>query len=355
MKYFDGIAGRSPHGERGLKSVARVGRHHQRWSLPARGAWIEIAPSSGFSANGKVAPRAGRADRNIMADVTPLVAGGYHLRGGAPSPRHTALAGTASLPVRGAWIEMARSRRLASAWGVAPRMGGVDRNLGSTIRMEAATPSLPHRGVDRNTAASGILIPATVALHTGRGSKQRHHRCSARAALSLPVRSVDRNWVKAERLLYCALLRTAPSLRIRAPVVVRGPGCLCPACAVFHPAPLCRWKRWPAWGPQAVKSPSPCHPVGRRSPAPCARRPPLPLPYACAALPRSPTGIGAPHTVAQAHARPRTSIVPLPACALLPAMQKKAPRAPTGAHGACLFDMSLGPQPTMILPSGRMA
>ena len=34
--------GRSPHGERGLKSLSGRVRGCPVWSLPSRGAWIEI-------------------------------------------------------------------------------------------------------------------------------------------------------------------------------------------------------------------------------------------------------------------------------------------------------------------------
>ena len=36
--------GRSPHGERGLKSVEGREKGWQKRSLPSRGAWIEIIP-----------------------------------------------------------------------------------------------------------------------------------------------------------------------------------------------------------------------------------------------------------------------------------------------------------------------
>ena len=38
---------RSPHGERGLKLCLRAGRSTTPWSLPSRGAWIEILISTG--------------------------------------------------------------------------------------------------------------------------------------------------------------------------------------------------------------------------------------------------------------------------------------------------------------------
>ena len=41
--------GRSPHGERGLKFEGIIEDINARLSLPARGAWIEIAPAPGMS------------------------------------------------------------------------------------------------------------------------------------------------------------------------------------------------------------------------------------------------------------------------------------------------------------------
>ena len=75
---------RSPHGERGLKS-----RPYQRirlllWSLPAWGAWIEIA--------------------NASDDLKKQM----------------------SLPAWGAWIEIGIHERIKNKRVVAPRMGSVD-------------------------------------------------------------------------------------------------------------------------------------------------------------------------------------------------------------------------------------
>ena len=41
---------RSPHGERGLKCGGSLDRSDHTWSLPSRGAWIEMGNSSIFKA-----------------------------------------------------------------------------------------------------------------------------------------------------------------------------------------------------------------------------------------------------------------------------------------------------------------
>ena len=60
---FGHLRCRSPHGERGLKldgvpGVAGLGRQ----SLPARGAWIEMALAASNNKAAKVAPRTGSVD-----------------------------------------------------------------------------------------------------------------------------------------------------------------------------------------------------------------------------------------------------------------------------------------------------
>ena len=53
---------RSPCGERGLKFRGRQKRYKVAVSLPVRGAWIEIAMVTKFIARSSVAPRAGSVD-----------------------------------------------------------------------------------------------------------------------------------------------------------------------------------------------------------------------------------------------------------------------------------------------------
>ncbi len=54
--------GRSPCGERGLKYATRVTIRLAFWSLPVRGAWIEIISRIFMCVFVKVAPRAGSVD-----------------------------------------------------------------------------------------------------------------------------------------------------------------------------------------------------------------------------------------------------------------------------------------------------
>ena len=55
-------SGRSPCGERGLKSIILTCINLLSWSLPVRGAWIEIANAGKVAVLEEVAPRAGSVD-----------------------------------------------------------------------------------------------------------------------------------------------------------------------------------------------------------------------------------------------------------------------------------------------------
>ena len=79
------ITGRSPYGERGLKSKTKPGSAAERLSLPIRGAWIEI---------------------NIWILSIFLM--------------------VSSLPIRGAWIEITYSCGACDKNPVAPHTGSVD-------------------------------------------------------------------------------------------------------------------------------------------------------------------------------------------------------------------------------------
>ena len=56
------VQSRSPHGERGLKYESLGARWETHWSLPARGAWIEIVSMMSSIASNGVAPRTGSVD-----------------------------------------------------------------------------------------------------------------------------------------------------------------------------------------------------------------------------------------------------------------------------------------------------
>ena len=53
---------RSPHGERGLKSLAVQQRPVVQLSLPSRGAWIEITVTTVVDGDTVVAPLTGSVD-----------------------------------------------------------------------------------------------------------------------------------------------------------------------------------------------------------------------------------------------------------------------------------------------------
>ena len=53
---------RSPHGERGLKSLPLLPAVYRLLSLPTRGAWIEIATAAATAKRQHVAPHTGSVD-----------------------------------------------------------------------------------------------------------------------------------------------------------------------------------------------------------------------------------------------------------------------------------------------------
>ena len=59
---LEAAEGRSPHGERGLKSGAGVLVHQHLQSLPTRGAWIEMSSAGSTSSPRMVAPHTGSVD-----------------------------------------------------------------------------------------------------------------------------------------------------------------------------------------------------------------------------------------------------------------------------------------------------
>ena len=101
-----GLAGRPPHGERGLKYVVVGQQLFLPPSPPARGAWIEIP--------------VGRTCRHPIKSPPAR---------GAWIEIVSAMSGTscaASPPARGAWIEMWLSPPPTMVNVVAPRTGSVD-------------------------------------------------------------------------------------------------------------------------------------------------------------------------------------------------------------------------------------
>ena len=60
-----GLAGRSPHGERGLKSARSLSQHPAQPSLPSRGAWIEIKRGRVCLSPLRIGPPTGNVDRIV--------------------------------------------------------------------------------------------------------------------------------------------------------------------------------------------------------------------------------------------------------------------------------------------------
>ena len=83
---------RSPCGERGLKLLAALAAAGGSASLPVRGAWVEIRP---FPASG-------------IPGVGSLPVRGAWVEIGEP---FLIMSSEGSLPVRGAWVEILRLRR----------------------------------------------------------------------------------------------------------------------------------------------------------------------------------------------------------------------------------------------------
>ena len=101
--------GRSPHGERGLKSVQVDARNAQVLSLPPRGAWIEIL--SRLSVRRDVIGRSPHGERGLKLCLTlyqKLMVMSLPPRGAwiEIAAAVFGTAGGASLPPRGAWIEI---------------------------------------------------------------------------------------------------------------------------------------------------------------------------------------------------------------------------------------------------------
>ena len=62
LETFDSLLRRSPCGERGLKYLAPKSVRCSTASLPVRGAWIEIVVAVEVAGQHQVAPRAGSVD-----------------------------------------------------------------------------------------------------------------------------------------------------------------------------------------------------------------------------------------------------------------------------------------------------
>ena len=104
---FSAFRGRSPCGERGLKLQQRSQTPELMPSLPVRGAWIEIAST--------ILPF-----RPLMS--LPVRGAWIEIRLSSVGELKIPL----SLPVRGAWIEILSARGWKAAAKVAPRAGSVD-------------------------------------------------------------------------------------------------------------------------------------------------------------------------------------------------------------------------------------
>ena len=119
---------RSPRGERGLKSLRQAASVCHTLSLPPRGAWIEICTHRTAHC---LECRSPRGERGLKCEVPPIISAepGRSPRGerglkyrGAQEPASK----NQSLPPRGAWIEIATLQSFKDDADVAPPAGSVD-------------------------------------------------------------------------------------------------------------------------------------------------------------------------------------------------------------------------------------
>ena len=100
-------ARRSPHGERGLKSISPISGRPPRPSLPPRGAWIEIEPRRSRLSNMQSLP-----PRGAWIEIFALTVNSGMMNGRSPH-------GERGLKYRGAAV-------LLDGAHVAPPTGSVD-------------------------------------------------------------------------------------------------------------------------------------------------------------------------------------------------------------------------------------
>ena len=148
---FYGLDGRSPCGERGLKFATNLSHLQFEPSLPVRGAWIEIQVHRRLPAHQLSLPVRGAwieirkktlhtktsCSRSPCGERGLKCFGFYNtVRRNCRSPcgerglksllADAGFPPCASLPVRGAWIEIPSGSVISSVGMVAPRAGSVD-------------------------------------------------------------------------------------------------------------------------------------------------------------------------------------------------------------------------------------
>ena len=164
-------AGRSPHGERGLKSAyRRTSARAFSWSLPTRGAWIEITPSPTSTPTRWSLPTRGAWIEIIFVEATfeSLSCRSPHGERGLKSlPAAPAQARLPSLPTRGAWIEI-RASAIAMKFLASLPTRGAWIEISSRRWRRHCHQSLPTRGAwIEITHGLYTECTGTVAPHTG--------------------------------------------------------------------------------------------------------------------------------------------------------------------------------------------
>ena len=119
------------------------------WSLPARGAWIEIFSTSMSSTAAMVAPREGSVDRNYSQLAEPGQNKRVAPREGSVDRNHYRHSGGKVVVVapREGSVDRNKVKRARRAKKeVAPREGSVDRNQLCLLNGRYLSKSLPARG-----------------------------------------------------------------------------------------------------------------------------------------------------------------------------------------------------------------
>ena len=155
---------RSPRGERGLKFLYDENLHGEGWSLPPRGAWIEIAFAWGLLHGCPCrSPRGERGLKYWQEQCTTLGTARSLPPRGAWIEILTlpwAMFPLGSLPPRGVWIEIGRSTM--TAWKTSRLLpyGDVTPFPGSGAR-ETGAMDLALSGKSRgNSSTPGWLLPS---------------------------------------------------------------------------------------------------------------------------------------------------------------------------------------------------
>ena len=173
--------------------VCAGGKHHQKWSLPVRGAWIEMLNARPFVIYG--------------APSLPVRGAWIEMRSLLRYENNT----NVSLPVRGAWIEI-RKKTLHTkiSWSLPVRGAWIE--IATTLRAVESGTSLPVRGawIEITLWIFRSALPISRSPCGERGLKFSSVVPICAFARSLPVRGA---WIE---ILYSATSFSTSSVAPRA-------------------------------------------------------------------------------------------------------------------------------------------